>query len=86
MVSTADTISSAQGIATWIKDILLVVANFLSKYIPFESDNIYIFLIILLSLWISSKFIKFLPTIRSSAFWWFIIAAGIYFILKFLGL
>ena len=63
---------------------LMVGATFLAKFIPFEAENIYLLIVIILSLWASSKILSILPTLRGNWLWWLGLAFGIFYILKYL--
>ena len=74
--------SQALEMVTWLFTLIntgiIFIAEFLSRYLFFPADNIYLLLLGVISLWISSKF----STERDLKF--FIIAAVI-FILLFLN-
>lgn len=57
------------------------VAELLSNYLPYEAENIYLLLLVAISLYISSRTTSWLPRVRDSWAWWFGLAAVLFYIL-----
>jgi ATP/ADP translocase len=58
-----DLISLKETLTTG-RELFLHIGEFLSKYIPFPSENISLFLVLILSFWIISTVYYFIPGLK----------------------
>jgi len=84
MVSGEEVLNTTSGVLEWLRIVLMKLSEFLAGLIPFEAQNIYWVILIVLSLFAAKKIIGILPKMESSYTWWFLFALIIGLSLQYL--
>jgi hypothetical protein len=63
-----------------IKELAITAGNFFAGYFPFEGENIGIVLLIIVSLFIGSTIVKYIPPMRDKTAPWLIISGILFYL------
>ena len=70
----------------FIRGWIMKAAEFLAGLVDLSVENVYIFLIVIISIWLARKVLMFFySTLEGRFVYWAILAGGIFYILKFLN-
>lgn len=70
-----------------IKNLLMKLSEFISNYVSVSANNIYLFIVIALSAWVAYKLVGLMfSTMEGRWVYWAGATAGIFLLLKFIGL
>lgn len=65
---------------------IMSLAEILSRLFELQSNNVYTFLLVVISLWVSKKILEFFySTLEGRRDYWIILAAALFWLLKFVG-
>ena len=78
-METSTLVEPVKPVLSVVKNGLMWISEFLSKYFPFEANNIFWFIIVVGSLYISKKVISMIPRVEKSLIVWILLAGLIIF-------